>query len=355
MTLLRLEVRDLRCIEHADLDLDSRLTVISGPNASGKTSLLEAVYFLSCGRSFRTHRLEPLIRRGAVEMLAVGWVEQREHELTLGAKASRAGTETRVGGKAARGFTELARRLPVQVIDPDVHKLLEEGPSRRRRYLDWGVFHVEHGYVATWRRYQRALKQRNAALRRQQPVGGVEVWERDLAAAGEVLTDLRSRYLGELQPIAARLVTRVLGVALSMELQQGWAAEVRLADALTQARSRDHRLGATTVGPHRADVQVLIDGRPVRDRISRGQQKLLAAALVLAQLEHRERAGYEPALLLLDDPAAELDPANLERLMEAIGELPAQLVVTALDPSGIEVLNPGRMFHVEQGRITPMV
>jgi DNA replication and repair protein RecF len=355
MTLERLEVRDLRCIRRADLDLDPRLTVFSGANASGKTSLLEAVHFLSCGRSFRTHRVEPLIRAEAAEMLTVGSVRSGGRVVTLGARAMRSGIETRVGGVPAKGFSELARLLPVQAIDPDVHKLLEEGPSRRRRFLDWGVFHVEQGYVTMWRRYQRALKQRNAALRRQLNVAAVEVWERDLADAGETLAYQRSRYLEGLRPIAAGLAADMLDVQVSLELQRGWSGEQTLAEALAHARVRDVTSGVTSVGPHRADLWVAVEGTPARDRVSRGQQKLLAAALVLAQLKYRARTGHPETVLLLDDPAAELDKRGLQRLLDVIADLPAQLVVSALDPDAVKDLDPGRVFHVEQGETRRVV
>lgn len=165
MSLRRLEVRDFRCIAATDLEFDGRCNLISGANATGKTSLLEAIFFLGRGRSFRTARNETLIRKGAEELLLTGRFEAGESIRPVGVRYSREGFEARAGGNRIGSLAELASILPVQAIDPEVHRLVEDGPQERRRYLDWGVFHVEPRFVEQWRRYQRALKQRNAALR----------------------------------------------------------------------------------------------------------------------------------------------------------------------------------------------
>src|SRR5512135_3824927 len=163
MGLQRLDIRDFRCIESAGLDCDTRCNLVSGPNASGKTSLLEALYFLGRGRSFRTASNETLIRKGAGGfLLTARTVGAGGSERTVGVRYTRDGFEARSAGQPVRSLAELATLLPVQAIDPEVHRLVEEGPQERRRYLDWGVFHVEPRFVDSWRRYQRALKQRNA-------------------------------------------------------------------------------------------------------------------------------------------------------------------------------------------------
>ena len=355
MTLERLEVTNFRCVARAKLELDPRLTVIAGPNASGKTSLLEAVFFLSSGRSFRTSRVAPLIRTGQQEVSVVGRVASASRQVVLGVRGTRSGLETKVAGLPVKGFAEHVRLLPVQAIDPEIHKLLEEGPSRRRRFLDWGVFHVERRYVAAWRRYQRALKQRNAGLKQRLRSSAIDLWDRELIQAADPLVDYRQRYLDVLAPKAASLVAALLRLDLELVHQRGWPQEKVFSDALRDARPRDLQMGVTTVGPHRADLIVRLRGQLARDRVSRGQQKLLAAALVLAQIEHRAELGGQMATLLLDDPAAELDAANLAGFLERVAGLPAQLIVTALDSATVQPLLGGRMFHVEQGDVRQML
>jgi DNA replication and repair protein RecF len=350
MALGTFRAERFRCLASVELELDPGANLFIGPNASGKTSLLEAAFFLSRGRSFRSRQRAALIGRGDESFLIAGITAGSQQPVSLGVRATRGGTEWHVGGAVAGGIADLAAEFPAQVIDPEIHKLLEEGPNRRRRFLDWGVFHVEQNFLPTWRRYQRALRQRNAALKRDASDHDLGAWERELAASGEVLAAQRDAYLariaGPLEAIGMALVDR--GIALVH--QPGWDADRPLLDALAGDRGRDRRYRATQFGPHRGDVVVQVGGRPAKDQVSRGQQKLVAAGLMLAQLEVQEQENPGRSALLLDDPAAELDAHNLARLMRIVQEVPAQLWVTALKPDIAGHLRQARMFHVEQGR-----
>ena len=358
MTLRCLEVKDFRCIEAADLAFDARCNLISGHNASGKTSLLESVFFLGRGRSFRTPRNEALIRTGQRELLVTGRVEA-EHggSRPVGIRYSREGFEAKAGGRRVNSLAELATVLPVQAIDPEVHRLIEEGPQERRRYLDWGVFHVEPNFVDHWRRYQRALKQRNAALRAAEADPTVRAWDGELVEAGRVLASLRRSYFQNLKPAVVAMGRRLLGLEVELSLHDGWTGETDLAEALGQSWARDRERGSTQVGPHRADLAIRVGGALARHRVSRGQQKLTAASMLLGQLVCDAGLGSPTSLLLVDDPAAELDEANLRRLVSVIVELPGQLFVTALDPStpAFDTLPQPRRFHVEHGKITRLI
>jgi DNA replication and repair protein RecF len=353
MTLARLEIDEFRCLERVRLDLDPRYNLFVGPNASGKTSLLEAVFFLGRGRSFRTRRLERLVRQGKDAFRIVGWVERGGRQTVLGVGGDRRSTEIRIGGEAAASAGELASHFPPQIIDPEIHKLLEEGPHRRRRFLDFGVFHVEQTFLDTWQRYHRALRQRNAALKPGADPSAARAWDPELTAAGTRLDEIRRRYLAILEPMLASFGNRLLGLPVALAYHAGWAADEPLSEALARSADRDRRYGITHVGPHRADVTARVDGHIARERVSRGQQKLLAAALTLAQLAVQEDSAPGTGALLLDDPAAELDAANLGRLLEVVRELKVQLFVTALSPGLPGLGQPGALFHVEHGRIEP--
>ncbi len=351
MPLTWIRVEQFRCLERVELDLDPQLNFFVGPNASGKTSLLEAFYFLGRGRSFRTRRLDPLIRHGQKALTVVGRVTAAGRETTLGVRAGRDGTEIHVGGRPAQTAADLAEHFPPQVIEPEIHKLLEEGPGRRRRFLDWGVFHVEPSFLIGWQRYYRALKQRNAALKQQLPDAAVSAWDAELCETGEALAAQRRAYLGLLGEPVRRMGQRLLGLDTDLAYHPGWPEGRSLLETLTRDRDRDRRYKATQQGPHRADVTVRVAGHAAKDRVSRGQQKLLAAGLTLAQLEIQERDRPGRSALLLDDPAAELDRESLERLLDCVRELNTQLLVTSLS-TGIPGLPPGgRTFHVEQGRV----
>lgn len=357
MSLRHLEVHDFRCIASAELDLDDRCNLISGANASGKTSLLEAIFFLGRGRSFRTPRNDALIRAGTDQLMVAGRLATAGSARPVGVRYSREGFEVRAEGARISSLSELAAIMPVQALDPEVHRLVEEGPQERRRYLDWGVFHVEPRFVQQWRRYQRALKQRNAALRAGAAAAVVRAWDPELIESGEAISRFRHGYFASLRSHVAAVGVRLLGAPVELSLSQGWSEDTELAEALEASWTRDAERGSTHAGPHRADVSIRVHGEPARHRVSRGQQKLTAAAMLLGQLECDSRLGSPTAALIVDDPAAELDFGNLERLIAEVLALPAQLFFTALDPSvpAIQALPNGRRFHVEHGVLTRLL
>jgi DNA replication and repair protein RecF len=354
MALRRVQVTDFRCLHQVSLDLDPWFTLISGPNASGKTSILEALYVLGRGRSFRTRRLEHLIRTGADRMILFGEAEVSQRHVPVGVEGSVEGLRARVGGERVASLAELTTLLPVQIIDPEVHRLIEEGPSQRRRLLDWGVFHVEQSFVGYWQKYQQALRQRNAALRAGHAAGAISAWDGELLRYGELITDARARYVAALTPIAQAVAGDLLGLELTLSYRTGWARELSLREALSRSWTKDQEALATQVGPQRADLVVRVDGHLARDRISRGQQKLLAGVLLLSQIRLLPQDAARVPTLLLDDPAAELDAQRLGALIRAVQAQPVQLVVTTLHHGLAEFADfgsPGRHYHIDQGHL----
>jgi DNA replication and repair protein RecF len=351
MGLERIEIEAFRCLSRVALDFDPHYNLFLGPNASGKTSLLEALFFLGRGRSFRGRQLEPLIQRGREEFRLVGQVRIDGVVTVLGVRGRVRESEYRTGGTPAGSAAELAQYFAPSIIDPELHRLLEDGPHRRRRYLDWGVFHVEPGFLPLWRRYRQALKQRNSLLHQGAPARELAAWDPELSTSGEQLSALRQRYVGALAQALAPITRELLGVEVELTYAPGWGSAHGLMAALTQSADRDRRLKTTHSGPHRADIVIEVGGLPARHRISRGQQKLLVAALILAQVELHAAQRPGRTALLLDDPAAELDGDNLRRLLARVRGLPVQLFVTGLTSGPQELGQPGRRFHVEHGEI----
>ncbi|HJS22532.1 MAG TPA: DNA replication/repair protein RecF [Steroidobacteraceae bacterium] len=356
MALLSAQIEQLRCIERAELEFDSGATLITGPNGSGKTTVLEAIYLLGRGRSFRTARLETTVRHGQKLARVVGTIEHASRRVVVGVESCQGETTAHIAGSPADSLAELSAVLPVQAIDPGVHKLIEEGPIRRRRFLDWGVFHVEHGYLQAWHRFHRALRQRNAALRQQVPDTLLDAWDQEFFTSGTEVSEYRDRYFARIRQDLQSMARALLDMDVTVEYARGWPAGIALNAVLVERRALDLSRRTTTVGPHRADLDLRVNGKRARDTVSRGQQKLLAAALLLAQLAfHRREQGLKP-VLLLDDPAAELDADRLGRLLRVVAELEPQLVVTALQKTSFEGLGTPRIwFHVEQGRLTRML
>jgi DNA replication and repair protein RecF len=350
MTLRRIQVSDFRCLHSAELEFDSKFTLISGPNASGKTSLLESIYILGRGRSFRTRRLDNLIRSGANRFVIYGEADA-ERRTGLGIEGSALGMRAKMGGDRVASLAELAAVLPVQIIDPEVHRLIEEGPSRRRRFLDWGVFHVEHSFVEKWQQYQQVLKQRNAALKTRQPAAAISAWDVDLVRLGVSIHEARALYVDQLAPVAIDITQRLLGLQLSMSYHSGWSRELSLGDALGASWIHDQDAGVTQVGPQRAEIAFRLDGAPVKDRISRGQQKLLASSLLIAQLSLFPSDVQIRPTLLLDDPAAELDGERLLGLIREVTAQSVQLVVTSLSTNFDAFGMPGRRYAISGGAV----
>lgn len=352
MPLASIEIQDFRCIEHGQLELDPRCNVISGANASGKTSLLEACFLLGSGHSFRTRQTAPLVRYSANSFLVTGKVDLSRGLEALGVQGFADSKIFKVAGSIVRGAAELAMRLPVQAIEPEVHRLIEDGPNRRRQFLDWGVFHVEPQFHAAWQRYSRALRQRNAALRsKEQRSAEIELWDAELIEHGSRIAAMRESYTTALEPLVAQLGRELLDKEVRVEHAKGWHRDLEFGNALAMARARDLKFRTTTVGPHRADLRVEVEGHHAREQVSRGQQKLLACVLLLAQQIQRASLGLPATCLLLDDPAAELDVDNLWKLLGVVQTIPVQLVITTLSQQHLPQLPPHRLFHVEHGRV----
>jgi len=349
--LERIRVDGVRILSGVDCELDPQRNYFFGPNGAGKTSLLEAVFLIGRGRSFRTRQTRRLIQHGR-EALAVH-VEQREGGSVrrIGVQFDDTGIVFRIDRQPAASVTDVARCFAVDVIDPGVHRLIEGGPSERRRFIDWGVFHVEHDYLAAWKRYRRVLGQRNAALKAGAPRPALEPWDRALASTGADVTRARTAYVERFAPVAEGVAERLLGRKLEVRYRAGWRAGIELAEALDESLERDRALGHTTPGPHRADLVLRLDGADAAAEASRGQQKLCAAALVIAQVRAAAESARRDSVLLIDDPAAELDRRSLERLLGEVEGLPAQLILTGLAEELLPVDGRFPVFHVEQGRV----
>lgn len=348
MSLAELRIQNLRCIESAALELSPELNLISGPNGAGKTSVLEAVFLLGRGRSFRTRSTERLIRHGQASLTVFGRTDE-EPGHAAGVEVTREGTRARIDAAAAESLLALSGFLPVQSIDPEIHKLIDQGPERRRRWMDWLVFHVEPSFAMHWTRFQRALRQRNAALRGNDP--GFAAWDALLVEHGDVMTAQRRDVLTRLQPYLAALLAKFSGPELSAGFYSGWSQDHTLTEALRLSVERDRERGTTSMGPHRADLHLRIKGRTAKETLSRGQQKLTAVAMIVSQMQMLRAERGVRAVLLLDDPAAELDSTNLRRLIEELTSLESQMIATSLTPEIALFQAPSATFHVEQGRV----
>jgi len=357
MRLTRLELRDLRNLEAVSLRPGSGLNLLVGANGAGKTSVLEGLHLLAYGRSFRGRVRDGLVRTGAsaVEVFAE-WESGADGSLRrAGLRHAGGSWEARIDGQPVGHLGELCAAFMVVTFEPGSHALVSGGGEPRRRFVDWGLFHVEQGFLPVWRRYSRALKQRNALLKSGAGIAQVAAWDHELASSGEELTRRRALYIDRLQerlePVAEALAPS-LGHA-RLEFEPGWRqSSLSLADALAVARDRDRTYGHTSVGPHRADWSLTLSEKAQGETLSRGQAKLAALSCLFAQaVDCAEERGDWP-LVALDDLASELDAAHRARVLAFLGGVPAQVFITGTDR--LEVGGGATVFHVERGRVDPV-
>lgn len=360
MSLIRLNVKHVRNLVDVQINPSKGLNLIVGDNASGKTSLLEAIYLLGMGRSFRSINIRHVIQQEAESLLVFGSVETpSSNSINLGIEKQRDKTRIKVAGEWVKNASSLVMHLPLQLITPDSHKLIEQGPRYRRQFMDWGVFHVEHRFHEIWGRFQKSLKQRNAALKQRLPQCSIQVWEQELYGAATVIDEMRRQYISELMPIAQQRISQLTGLEdIQLSYQSGWKQGMDYLEYLNKHESLDREAGYTRYGPHRAEISIRQSGMPAAERVSRGQQKLLACALRLAQVEHLKVKRGVHSLVMVDDLPAELDQERRGRFLQMLQELDIQVFVTATEAGLInnrDTWKERKMFHVEHGQVREVV
>jgi len=358
MRLESLHIQGLRCLTGQRMALDPGINVLTGPNGSGKTSVLEAAFLLSHARSFRNGSREALLQRGAESLTIFAELYQnagQRFRLGISREASR--WLARIDGESA-SLGDVVSKCAVVCFEPGSHALIAGGSEERRRYLDWGVFHVEHTFLEIWRRYQRALKQRNQLLRTG-PAGAslLEPWEFELAQTANRIDQLRQQYLTRLRPLLGIALETLLPELGTVELRyrRGWSDDADLFAQYEAQRGRDQARGHTTLGAHRADWSIAFEYAPLREHLSRGQEKLTALGCLLAQANLYADLCHDWPIICLDDLASELDNVHQTALVQLLGAADAQVLITGTEvPLPLRDI-PSRLFHVEQGQLTALL
>ncbi|MBQ0723784.1 MAG: DNA replication/repair protein RecF [Cycloclasticus sp.] len=354
MSLSELRIKDVRNIVSAHLLPSSRLNVLVGANGSGKTSFLEAIYLLSRARSFRTHNIKKVINNETSSLLVFAKLDHTDANNHIAIKKDPQETTIRINGKTEKKSSELNRFFHAHLIRPESQALLESGSSLRRSFVDWGVFHVEHEFLDASKKYNHTLKQRNKLLKSKR-LDTLDVWSDKLVEYGIIISNHRERYVSELESAMRLISSGLLGeVMVSIEYVKGWDKGLSYEQALTKSFARDAQYGYTTVGQHKSDIRVLVDGRLAQDHLSRGQMKLLIIALYLAQIKMMRDQGNKSICVLMDDLASELDAVNFKKVMLFLVGLGIQVFVTTTDEAPfLEYINhkDSKVFHVKHGRV----
>jgi len=357
-TIRRIDVRAVRNLSSVQLAPSNQVNVLFGLNGSGKTSLLEAIHYLGLGRSFRSQRVDAMIQTDHPEGTVFA---ELDSGITIGANKKRAGGHLlKLRGERQSNWIETARTLPLLLLNSDSFTLLDGSSKVRRRFLDWGVFHVEHDFSAHWRGAARCVAQRNQLLKSRLPDSRqIDAWNIELASHAKHIDESRALYLERLMPVLESTLSRLLPVnGLSIKYYRGWENSGDLLDLLRESLERDLRYGATQIGPHRADLQFRIGKLRAEDYLSRGQQKLLVIALKLAQGRLLVELTGSKVIYLIDDLPSELDERNRSLVCGLLEELNSQLFMTCVGENDLDFgWSTGvglRKFHVEHGKISAL-
>jgi DNA replication and repair protein RecF len=356
MAITRLDIRDFRNMTSVDmLPLTSGFNLIVGQNGSGKTSLIEAIYYLSIGRSFRSALVSRIIRNEAEKFLIFAHVmPHTDQSIPLGVERGRQGdAKIRIAGQDMTSVAELAELIPLQLINSQCFTLLDSGPLFRRKYIDWGAFYQNKDFLRIWREYMLALKQRNAALRQSRPKKELHVWTLELVKKANLLNQCRLTYIEQLIPLLQSMVAELLILpSIEIDYQPGWDFSVCYEEVLKNALEKDIQAGFTQYGPHRADLKIKINKILAKDILSRGQQKLFVCAMILAQGALLQRYSNKKPIYLIDDMPAELDMRSRSSLIALLAKQETQVFVTAVEREALSEpfsTLPLKMFHVEHG------
>jgi len=356
MSLVSLAVRNFRLYESAGLEPGKGLNLITGHNAGGKTSLLEAIHFLGTGKSFKSTTVDGLLSHQQQQMSVWGRVEIGPMTMTeLSIAITPEGRTAKIAGDSGVKISDMAQLLPHMVISPDSHFEFHQHAKARRAAIDWALFHVEPSYSTIWSRYRRALEQRNAALRDPKQARTRYSWDEEIAKLGDEIQRRRNESINTIKTRFCSISAHMLEKPdeVDVVLDPGWKTEAGMLACLQKDRDRDLARGFTHSGPQRNDLMLMIDGHPAKNEASHGQNKLLVIALRLAMVEHLLELTGKACCLLVDDLPAELDEKHRDRFCEYVSRLPVQQFITATDPDMINAnfWQDRRRFHVEHGSL----
>lgn len=353
MALEKLVINQFRNLEPMELHPSSSLNIIYGNNASGKTSLLEAIHYLSTARSFRTPNIADIIQHDSDYLLLSGLA----NKIQMGIKRSKKECLMKCNGQVVDRVSDLAKHLPLQVIHPESHHLVSGGPKVRRQFIDWGVFHVEQGFYDVWSRYQKALKQKNSALK-QRMYSIYHAWDEELSRMALKLNVMREAYIREFLALLPEFTQAIVGHhSIEMVYQPGWDTEHNLFQILKNSINKDVQRGFTYFGPHRAELMIKVNGYKAQAEISRGQQKMLVFAMRLAQAKLFGLKSGRVPVVLIDDITAELDQYHQATLMNVLSDMNAQVFITCIEPKQLacDYWKDKKKFHVEHGCVQQVV
>ena len=353
MKVLSLNLKNFRNIESTSLEPCEEMNVICGENAQGKTNILEAIWLFTGAKSFRGSKDSEFIKIGSekAELELDFFAEGIEKEALIEIKEKRYATLNNTKLKSA---SMLAGNFNAIIFSPADLKLVTEGPSIRRRFLDTALCQIYPAYIGILRNYTRAVSQRNRIIKdyKYDSTLGVmlDVFENEISENGKKLINLRKRYISALKEFLPTIYEGLSSGKENLETEYICTCdENNLAEQLKNLRQEDMFSGITSVGPHRDDIEFKIKGLNARSFGSQGQKRSVALSLKLAEAEVLKKKTGECPIFLLDDVMSELDPSRQDFILNHIKGM--QTFLTCCDPSNIKNLKAGKIFSVKEGRV----
>ena len=369
MSVARLTTYNFRNLSSVAIDLHPKLNFFVGDNGSGKSSLLEAIFFLGHGKSFRTSKVEHLASYDT-DNFVVSVKDINDLQLGLSKHLQTGVTLIKINGERHARLSELAKNIAVQIVTPESFKLFFGGPKERRRFVELGMFHVKHDSSKQWREFNRVLKQRNACIRQNLDKATFDYWTAIFCLLSEEVAEVRNQYITNLiaeLPYWLELLLPSIADKVTVQYLQGWPQKKSLIDSLNDSHEREQAFGYSIYGAHKFDVKFLIAKQALESQLSRGQQKLFLLALTFAQAKLIARVNRVKPILLIDDIGAELDANSRESLSTALSVLDCQVIITAIEEGVLQPFiindsvinkesskNKYHMFHVKHGGILPV-
>lgn len=338
MVIKKLSLHNFRNYEDELFSFSEGLNVLNGRNAQGKTNCAEAIFYLCTGASLRIKHQKQLIRHGAESALIKAVVESRFGEISLEAEISENKREFRVNGNKVTRAVDFLGNMNSVFFSPGELRLIQDGPDERRRFLNLSISQTSRPYASALNRYQKILDQRNNLLKNRDVslvLETLSVWDEQFALSAARIVLKRQEYFSRLAPLAQEAHAYLTDGAETLAL--GWDREYaggeeevknKILGELEDAYERDIRLGYTSVGPHRDDLKISINGADARGYASQGQTRTAALSLKLAEVEIFRSLSGEAPVLILDDVMSELDLPRRKKLVERVKGLQCILTCT---------------------------
>jgi len=382
MSVAKLIIQNFRNLSDAAINFHPELNFFIGDNGSGKSSLLEALFFLGHGKSFRTSKVDALACHDRANFV-VSVTDSKNCQLGLSRDISSGLTNIKIDGEFHSRLSVLAKNIAIQIVTPESFKLFFGGPKERRRFVDLGMFHVKHSFATQWKSFNRVLKQRNACIRQynnsNEAGSMLSYWTEQFSSMSVEVANVRKEYTTALiveLDIWLAILLPALKSRVTVQYLQGWPQKRALQDVLNSNLEREINYGFSLYGAHKFDLKFLLDKQSLETQLSRGQQKLFLLALTFAQAKLIARVNRVKPILLIDDIGAELDVNSRVALSSALQELNCQVVITAIESDvlkpfleGLSKMNNDqlsseknlpkienreyyKMFHVKHGNIS---